>query len=354
MATSSGTTSARRDCASSPLHVHHHHLPLLLRQHHLLLHHHLLLRHHLLLLRHHLLLRHRQDPWAPLGPGVAPSEHGSKGHPAPPNFDLRASHYNADTTPASAPTAARGQASAGPVEQRADAAGGNGGGPRAAASSRARERCRTVRVLVAAGKGEEEASADEDEEGVVELGAARGYWARLLWRRGVAPLTALDVAPPEGRQRRPVVAFGTAESLREIKGDTLLLCMPSPGEEQRLAERAVHLFEGGAPSARLVPPRAQAAPTHSGAQPQAAPKVRICAGRPVNQQEQLADEALLHFRGRRVAYAGCPPSLPPSPPPPPQPPPPPPPSFSSPSPCPALLDLHHLLLPGTWASGALA
>ena len=57
-------------------------------------------------------------------------------------------------------------------------------------------------------------------------------------------------------------------SLREIKGDTLLLCMPSPGEEQRLAERAVHLFEGGAPSASMGRLTAEAAPAHPGAPPE--------------------------------------------------------------------------------------
>ena len=82
--------------------------------------------------------------------------------------------------------------------------------------------------------------------GLVELGAARGYWVRLLWRRGVAPLTALDISPPEGRQPQPpAVTYGTAESLGQAAGGrgVLLLCMPSPGEED-LADTALRHFHG--------------------------------------------------------------------------------------------------------------
>ena len=82
--------------------------------------------------------------------------------------------------------------------------------------------------------------------GLVELGAARGYWVRLLWRRGVVPLTALDISPPEGRQPHPpAVTYGTAESLGQAAGGrgVLLLCMPSPGEED-LADTALHHFHG--------------------------------------------------------------------------------------------------------------
>ena len=77
----------------------------------------------------------------------------------------------------------------------------------------------------------------------VELGAAQGYWARLLARAGVAPVTPLDVAPPEGRQRRPAVRWGTAESLADAPEGTLLLCMPSPGEEE-LSDLALAQFAG--------------------------------------------------------------------------------------------------------------
>ena len=97
-----------------------------------------------------------------------------------------------------------------------------------------------------------QASEDAGEDGggggggLVELGAARGYWVRLLWRRGVAPLTALDISPPEGRQPQPpAVTYGTAESLGQAAGGrgVLLLCMPSPGEED-LADTALRHFHG--------------------------------------------------------------------------------------------------------------
>jgi hypothetical protein len=92
-----------------------------------------------------------------------------------------------------------------------------------------------------------QASEDGGEGGgLVELGAARGYWVRLLWRRGVVPLTALDISPPEGRQPHPpAVTYGTAESLGQAAGGrgVLLLCMPSPGEED-LADTALHHFHG--------------------------------------------------------------------------------------------------------------
>lgn len=143
---------------------------------------------------------------------------------------------------------------------------------------------------------------------VVELGAGNGYWAQLcqrqLVRRG-ARMHALDVSPPPTwqqnvwrRRRRGAkqataaaaaaqhvtVRFGTAEALgtavpsaelsHELAGrgqgtwQTLLLCMPSPGETS-LAEDVLRAFRGGASGNRYPPTLSVAAdlplpfPAHS-------------------------------------------------------------------------------------------
>ena len=90
---------------------------------------------------------------------------------------------------------------------------------------------------------------------IVELGAGNGYWSTLCQRhlasRG-ARIWALDISPPPPwhqkvwRRPRARVCFGSAEDLgsREIaSAETLLLCMPSPGEST-LAEDALRAFRG--------------------------------------------------------------------------------------------------------------
>jgi len=79
---------------------------------------------------------------------------------------------------------------------------------------------------------------------ITELGAGNGYWASLLADKGAA-VTALDAVPPPEHQQHPAagVQFGTAESLTEHEGGTLLLCMPPPGEGG-CAEEALARFPG--------------------------------------------------------------------------------------------------------------
>jgi len=87
-----------------------------------------------------------------------------------------------------------------------------------------------------AGKGES--------AGIAELGAGNGYWAGLLAAAG-ATVTALDVDPPPSHQQHPSanVQLGTAEDLPQQGCDTLLLCMPPPGESG-CAEEALSRFAG--------------------------------------------------------------------------------------------------------------
>ena len=101
--------------------------------------------------------------------------------------------------------------------------------------------------------------------GVVELGAGNGYWIKVLAREirrnggraerptqpGAPPprtpsmLRALDaVPPPDWRQPRDIrVTAGLADELRDGGERTLLLCMPSPGEDS-LADAALDAFAG--------------------------------------------------------------------------------------------------------------
>ena len=114
--------------------------------------------------------------------------------------------------------------------------------------------------------------AEAGGSGVVELGAGNGYWAQLCSRQlaartavGVPPgrrerdmdaargVLALDTAPPPAWQQRvwrsrdvsarTRVRFGSAETLGRVRQQTLLLCMPSPGEAA-LADDAIREFTG--------------------------------------------------------------------------------------------------------------
>ncbi|WP_416564332.1 hypothetical protein [Nocardia testacea] len=88
---------------------------------------------------------------------------------------------------------------------------------------------------------------------VVELGAGRGYWAKLLAERGVA-VTAFDSAPPDtaanvsfpGSAGHPAVWFpvGAAEGFTAglSEESILFLCWP-PGWGDRMASAALELFE---------------------------------------------------------------------------------------------------------------
>ena len=103
--------------------------------------------------------------------------------------------------------------------------------------------------------------------GLVELGAHNGHWAACIAKRVAARMRvesharegrthserrpppslvrALDISPPEAppQQQHLVVEPGTAESLRSLDYDTLLVCMPSPGEEG-LCDEALSAFKG--------------------------------------------------------------------------------------------------------------
>lgn len=65
--------------------------------------------------------------------------------------------------------------------------------------------------------------------GLVELGAGNGYWAHLLAQQKIA-VQALDVDPPSLPSPGAHVQLGTAKDLAGLKQETLLLCMPPPGE----------------------------------------------------------------------------------------------------------------------------
>ena len=85
---------------------------------------------------------------------------------------------------------------------------------------------------------------------IVELGAGNGYWSKLVAklmskRRSVHSVRALDTAPPPDWRQPPevTVQFGTAEQLAEGREQTLLLCMPSPGEVG-IADDALSRFHG--------------------------------------------------------------------------------------------------------------
>ncbi|NUS93613.1 MAG: hypothetical protein HOQ36_14610 [Nocardia sp.] len=88
---------------------------------------------------------------------------------------------------------------------------------------------------------------------VIELGAGRGYWARLLADRGV-PVRAFDSAPPDtavnvsfpgSAGNRPVwFPVGTVDGFEAELGEEsiLFMCWP-PGWGDRMASAALELFE---------------------------------------------------------------------------------------------------------------
>jgi len=78
--------------------------------------------------------------------------------------------------------------------------------------------------------------------GLVELGAGNGYWARLLAEEKVA-VHALDVDPPELPSPGAVVKMGTAKDLAGVQEQTLLICMPPPGEDD-CSTSALDHFKG--------------------------------------------------------------------------------------------------------------
>jgi hypothetical protein len=108
---------------------------------------------------------------------------------------------------------------------------------------------RAVRLICRGGR----AAGTGRDAALVELGAGQGYWAtrcaRALAARGAA-VRALDTVPPGGDRtegwRAPAGAAVEAGTARELEGAahrTLLLCMPSPGEEG-IATEALHSFGG--------------------------------------------------------------------------------------------------------------
>ncbi|MFI5715165.1 hypothetical protein [Nocardia sp. NPDC051750] len=96
-------------------------------------------------------------------------------------------------------------------------------------------------------------TAFSDGRKVVELGAGRGYWARLLTDRGVM-VQAFDSEPPDSSANlsfpptagQPAVWFpvgGPGEFAAELDEDSVLfLCWP-PGWGNPMASRALELFE---------------------------------------------------------------------------------------------------------------
>jgi len=78
--------------------------------------------------------------------------------------------------------------------------------------------------------------------GVVELGAGNGYWAELASDTGLT-VTALDTSPPPQLPDKVRVLGGTADNLVGLTHDTLLLCMPPPGEAA-CCEVALDNFSG--------------------------------------------------------------------------------------------------------------
>lgn len=88
---------------------------------------------------------------------------------------------------------------------------------------------------------------------VVELGAGRGYWARLLADGGV-PVRAFDSEPPDSSENASFPKSGRQQSVwfpvggldgfgAELDADAVLfLCWP-PGWGNRMASEALELFE---------------------------------------------------------------------------------------------------------------
>lgn len=89
-------------------------------------------------------------------------------------------------------------------------------------------------------------------EGVVELGAGLGYWARLLADRGT-DVVAYDLAPPpspdnqwfSGAQPWFPVAAGDERIVSEHPGRTLLLVWPTRNESWGADAALLHAAAGG-------------------------------------------------------------------------------------------------------------
>jgi hypothetical protein len=81
--------------------------------------------------------------------------------------------------------------------------------------------------------------------GVVELGAATGYWSSLMEQKGIL-VRALDIQPASASESHTRVHAGDTGSLAELdpeEFDALLLCFPPPGQDN-MADEALRVFRG--------------------------------------------------------------------------------------------------------------
>jgi len=79
---------------------------------------------------------------------------------------------------------------------------------------------------------------------IVEIGAGKGYWARLLREVG-ATVIAYDIEPP-GEDAWTSVEQGTPKMLERFNGEyTLLLCWPPYGDDMAINALEAHIEQGG-------------------------------------------------------------------------------------------------------------